>query len=107
MSAARIRELNDELRRTGRGGRILLTRGVHERGQAFVAKAVEAVRTFEAFTPENDPHGEHDFGIVEVEGATLYWKIDYYDRDEVYGSPDPADPAVTSRVLTILLREEY
>ncbi len=30
-----------------------------------------------------------------------FWKIEYYDRATEMGSPDPADPAVTTRVLTI------
>ena len=34
-----IRQLNDRLRTTGQGGRLLVTRGVMERGEAFVAKA--------------------------------------------------------------------
>jgi Protein of unknown function (DUF3768) len=55
----------------------------------------------------NDPHGEHDFGSFEYSGQTIFWKIDYYDMRLKWGSPDPADPAVTRRVLTILLAEEY
>jgi hypothetical protein len=31
----------------------------------------------------------------------------YFDADLQYGSDDPADPAVTTRVLTILLPEDY
>jgi hypothetical protein len=37
----------------------------------------------------------------------VWLKIDCYDRDLVWGSPDPADPAVTRRVVTILLPEDY
>ncbi|WP_405054300.1 DUF3768 domain-containing protein [Telmatospirillum sp.] len=31
----------------------------------------------------------------------------YYDRELLYGSEDPADASVTTRVLTILLPEDY
>ena len=62
---------------------------------------------FENFTPENDPYYEHDFGSFEHEGKTIFWKIDCYDRDRNYGSPDPADPSVTMRILTVMLAEEY
>ena len=55
----------------------------------------------------NDPHEEHDFGVVEHGGVRCFWKIDYYDREMEMLSPDPADPSVTTRVLTIMLADEY
>jgi Protein of unknown function (DUF3768) len=42
-----------------------------------------------------------------VDGEVVMFKIDYYDENMEYGSPDPADPKLTRRVLTILLAEEY
>ena len=59
------------------------------------------------FTEDNDPHGEHDFGSFELAGRKFFWKIDYYDANMEFGSEDPADPAKTTRVLTIMLAEEY
>lgn len=47
---------------------------------------------------ENDPHGEHDFGSFRYGGQLIYWKIDYYDKALQWGSPDLAEPAVTTRV---------
>ena len=103
----RIRALNDRLRTTGLGGRVFITAGVEALGQALSADALTAVRSFTVFTADNDPHDEHDFGVVHVAGCKLFWKIDYYDAAMVYGSEDPADPSVTTRVLTIMLAEEY
>lgn len=37
----------------------------------------------------------------------VFWKIEAYDRDLRFGSEDPANPAVTRRVLTIMLASEY
>ena len=105
---ARIRELNDALRRGEcANGQVVITSGVHERGEAFVAQVVEAVTSFDTFTPDNDPHLEHDFGAFEVDGEKLFFKVDYYDLSMTAHSPDAADPAVTKRVLTIMLSSEY
>jgi hypothetical protein len=35
------------------------------------------------------------------------FKIDYYDKALSFHSPDPADPTVTERVITLMLDEEY
>lgn len=113
--AERIRELNDTFRAATEfplgpdlaSGQLVITRGVAEHGNEFIDRAVVAMRAFDAFSEDNDPHGEHDFGSFELDGETLFWKIDYYDSAFVAGPPDPADPGVTRRVLTILLAEEY
>jgi hypothetical protein len=104
---SRIRELNDLLRRYGKGGDVYLTRGVRDRGDDFSERARRQVANFEAFTEDNDPHGEHDFGAVTIDGTRVFFKVDYYDRAKEWLSPDPADPAKTCRVMTILLAEEY
>lgn len=105
--AETIRRLNDRFRQSLKDGRALVTRGVLARGEAFTNQAIAAVKAFDAFTPDNDPYEEHDFGALDVEGSQIFWKIDYYDLGEQGGSPNPADPNVTVRVLTIMLAEEY
>jgi hypothetical protein len=37
----------------------------------------------------------------------IFFKIDHYDRQLSAHSPDPADPDVTRRVITIMLAEQY
>ena len=103
----RIRVLNDNFRSTFIGGQVFTTAGVRELPIDVKAKALLLVKTFKHFTSDNDPHGEHDFGSFEVIGEKLFWKIDYYDADGRYGSEDPGDPEKTTRVLTIMLAEEY
>jgi hypothetical protein len=105
--AERIRALNDALRTTFRGGRVLVTQGVRALPLEQNAAVLRAVQAFDGFTPENDPHGEHDFGSLEVEGHKVCFKVDCYDERMELGSEDPADPARTTRVLTIMLAEEY
>ena len=101
-----IARLNDDFRRH-LGPDWMSTAGVAAKGPVFVLCATNTVRAFEAFTIDNDPHGEHDFGAFDLGGERLFWKIDYYDKDLRFGSPDPADPSVTRRVLTIMLADEY
>jgi len=105
--SASIRKLNDTFRTTGVGGKIVMTRGVSELGEPLINHIVMAVKTYEAFTKDNDPYGEHDFGSFEIQDHKLFWKIDYYAADMVHGSSDASDPNITTRVLTIMLRDEY
>ncbi len=102
-----ISDLNDQLRETFSGGRVMMTRGVQALPDDERAQLLRAVREFEAFDTANDPHGEHDFGRVLVAGQGYFWKIDYYDVDLQYLSPDPADAAVTTRVMAIMREDEY
>ena len=104
----RIRELNDAMRRAGPfPGRWMITQGVIANGPEFMLRAVEDIRVFSAFDTDNDPYNEHDFGALEIEGEKLFWKIDYYDKSLEFGSEDPADPAQTTRILTLMLASEY
>lgn len=109
---ARICALNDLFRRAACGpmlvnGELVATRGVLNRGEDFLARSILAVRSHSDFTEDNDPYGEHDFGAFVLDHEKLFWKIDYYDTDLAYGSPDPSDPEITRRVLTIMLASEY
>jgi Protein of unknown function (DUF3768) len=112
VKIARIRELNDAFRKYPWSdqpalGRTVVTAGINAYGREFVLKVLDAVAAFDNFTGDNDPHGEHDFGNLEVDGEKIYFKIDYFDADGVYGSEDPSDPKQTTRVLTVMLAEEY
>jgi hypothetical protein len=106
-STAKIRGLNDALRTLTGEGRIAVTAGIAALPPHEQSAILDRVFAFTAFTPDNDPYGEHDFGSFEHAGKTIFWKIDAYDRALKFGSPDPSDPAVTTRVLTVLLAEEY
>ena len=119
--AERIARLNDLARRAmGIASVVVATEGIRALSEADQSRLRELVETFDAFTPDNDPYGERDFGAIfqGVDGVwstsrpvdfavTVFWKIDAYDRELRFGSEDPADPAVTRRVLTIMLASEY
>jgi hypothetical protein len=102
-----IRQLNDELRRSLDGGMLVLTAGVINLGQDHQLRILQAIAEFDDFDEANDPYGEHDFGALHVEGERVLFKIDYYDRSLSRQSPDPTDPSVTTRALTIMLAGEY
>ncbi|MHA7773859.1 DUF3768 domain-containing protein [Roseibium sp. M-1] len=102
-----IRRLNDDLRRTLQGGKVMLTPGITALGEAQINKIMCAVAAFDDFNTDNDPHGEHDCALLDWEGERIMFKIDYYDLSLQYLSDDPADPKVTTRVMTILLASEY
>ncbi len=103
----RIRSLNDELRRYRRGGRVVMTSGIDALGPETTARIFAAVAAFDDFNGDNDPHGEHDCASMTVDDLKIIWKIDYYDNALQYASPDPTDPAQTTRVMTVMLAEEY
>lgn len=103
----RIRTLNDQLRKTGVGGRMVMTAGVAALPPHDIAAILLAISTFDAFDKDNDPWGEHDCALLHVGERQLFWKIDCYDRNLANLSPDPTDPAVTIRVMTVMLPEEY
>jgi hypothetical protein len=105
--AERTRLLNDNFRTTFVGGRILTTASVAELAIDTKARLLLAVQSYAAFTDADDPHREHDFGAVEIDGERYFWKIDYYDLSQRFGSEDPSDPAQTTRVLTIMRADEY
>lgn len=104
----RIRQLNDRFRADGPSmGNWVTTPGIRQRGIGFVIDVARAVQTFDDFTLDNDPYGEHDFGALTLWGSRVFWKIDYYDPSMQCGSDDPSDSAKTRRLLTIMLASEY
>ena len=106
QSTQKIAQLNDALRTSFTGGRLMVTAGVSALPPSTLVDVLRAVQAFDSFTPDNDPHGEHDFGRIEIGDCFVFWKIDYYERPSLF-LKDPADPALTVRVLTIMLTEEY
>ncbi|WP_234179807.1 DUF3768 domain-containing protein [Sphingopyxis sp. NFH-91] len=119
----RIARLNDLTRQAmGVACTAVATRGFRSLPSFDQSAIRELIETYDAFTPDNNPYGERDFGAIYLtrdgkwtaakpaDGKpleTVFWKIDAYDRNLRFGSEDPADPAVTRRVLTIMLASEY
>lgn len=102
-----IRHFNDELRHNLTGGGAFMTVGVAALGPEMAERICEAIMLYDNFSRDSDPYGERDFGSIKIDGRTIFFKIDYHSWDMRCGSPDPSDPSVTRRILTIMLAEEY
>ena len=107
MNTKRIAELNDKFRTTLIGGKVILTSGIASLPTEQQQEIINKVKTFNIFTEDNDPYGEHDFGCFEYKGQQIFWKIDLYDLNYEFYSSQPDDEAQTNRVLTVMFAEEY
>lgn len=74
---------NDEFRRRGFGGYVTISAGVAARGSCFATQVKYAVQADDRFTPETDPFGRHDFGVVAVAGIRVCWRIDEQAAERV------------------------
>lgn len=104
-----IRRLNDQLRKELKGGQVLFMgelAGWSADRIALQHRVLGLVRTAD-IDPDNDPYGEADFGKVECAGEEFFWKIDYYDLEMKNASEDPANPALTKRVMTVMKASDY
>ena len=104
---ARIRDLNDAFRQSFIGGRVMMTSGVNELEANTKTELIAALRSFDRFDKGNDPHGEHDFGAIQIGSGKFFFKIDYYNLAMNQHSVDPVNPEATIRVLTIMRADEY
>ena len=104
VDVSRIRDLNDQLRRSLTGGMLVMTKGIIALGAKRQMTILSAIAAFDSFKPADDPYGEHDFGFFKAAGHEFFWKIDLYEDPNVKdGNGEPA----VMRVLTIMLAEEY
>ena len=109
----KIAALNDSFRknlRSGVHGQVLIAAGLDAEGAEFKAMVLTAVANMQAkdFKKANDPHGERDFNSFTIAAKLCLFKIDYYAKDDLqHSSPDPADAAATTRVMTLMLASEY
>tara|TARA_R110000796_G_scaffold104850_1_gene214761 strand:- start:694 stop:1065 length:372 start_codon:yes stop_codon:yes gene_type:complete len=113
----KVADLNDQLRKdmfTGNmlkkhnlKNKIVLTPGIAGLNLIDKEKVFASVKYYGNFNKNNNPWGEKDFGNFNFKKETFNWKIDYYDNDMKYHSPDKTDPDKTIRVLTIMKAEEY
>ncbi len=107
IDVTKIAKQNDQFRKSFYGGKVLLTCGISSLPLLQQTEIINKVKNFNNFTEDNDPYGEHDFGCIEYHGQQIFLKIDLYDLNYEFYSPQPDDKTQTNRVLTIMFAEEY
>ena len=107
IDVKKIAQQNDKFRKTFCGGQVLLTYGISSLPMPQQFEITQKVKESNNFTEDNDPYGEHDFGCFEYKGQQIFWKIDLYDLNYEFYSPQPDDENQTNRTLTIMFAEEY
>jgi len=104
-----IQKGNDLLRKTLHSylGKVVLSRSVALHPDK--ERILDAVRAFNDFHEGNDPNGEHEFALFQVEvigGMEKFcFKIDYYDEAYEWGADPYCDPF--KRMITIMLASDY
>ena len=98
---------NDNFRKHLSQGTLVLTQGIRSNTKEDLEAIITKVRNFDTFDENNDPYNEHDFGAFDYKGKRIFWKIDNYDREFLYLSPDVSNPRLTNKVMTIMYAEEY
>ncbi|MCI5544013.1 MAG: DUF3768 domain-containing protein [Azospirillum sp.] len=98
---------NDNFRKHLSQGTLVLTQGIRSNTPEDIKEIITKVRNFDTFDENNDPYNEHDFGAFDYKGKRIFWKIDNYDREFLYLSPDVSNPRLTNKVMTIMYAEEY
>jgi len=92
---------NDIARQLGLN--VILTNKVAELPD--IKELLYSVRSFDCFTPKDDPYGWHDLGYFDWKGQRILWKIDYFDPSLTHFE-DPLSDAC-KRVVTVMLASEY
>jgi hypothetical protein len=105
----RIRELNIAFWRAPHlHGRLMMSRYISDRSLHFQMKCIEALRVYDGWNADNDSHGEADMCVLDIDGETVWAKVEYHSRADLnYGSDDPADTAKTLRIATLMFPDEY
>ena len=116
-TSEKIAVLNDQLRSSigypfntliDTSNQFVITQGIMDSfNDGEITTLFHDIKTFNTFTVDNDPYQERDFGSLKAKGRSIFWKIDYYDNNLEYHSPDNTNPEVTKRVMTVMLSSEY
>jgi hypothetical protein len=93
----KIIELNDQLRATFKGGRVQMSRSVYELEPRLRGRALWVLSKCKKFADDS----EHDWGTFIFGGYAFEWRIEYRSAVGPGLSPDPANPDLTFRVLTL------
>jgi hypothetical protein len=103
---AQVRQFNDSFRAAITNDGIMLSEGVKELPIDVRAMAIRKVATFDAFSADNDPHGEHDFGGFDLAGKRFFWQLTRDNKLKPELRDDMGDATGTGQILAIRLSGE-
>ena len=81
-----------------------MTAGIAALGPEAVARIVKTIAVYDDFCHANDPTKSTTL-VVRSRRPRIFFKIDYFERPHL-SLAGPSDPAVTKRVITIMLAED-
>jgi len=104
----RIAALNDQFRKGDSSlGQWVISAGVSALSTEQRESLLQAVQSYDNFTQDNDPYGEHDFGMIHLGKEEYFWEIICYDKSSQQLAAHPEDFNIVTRVLTLMEAEEY
>lgn len=88
-------------------GDIFLSPKVEKLSEMQQRQLIICIKTFNNFTPENDPEGMHNRGEIEFEGVWYDWIIALFDRENRdQPAQHPSNQNLTWRRLVITEKNE-
>jgi hypothetical protein len=106
LRADYIETLDDHLRNNPTADVAIMTPGIAALGQEATDRIIKTITVFDDFCHANGSHEDHDTGSFEVEGRTIAFKIDHYERPGNSPSPESTGHTDRVRVITVMLGEE-
>lgn len=103
-------DLDDQLNKYLFKGSAYLTAGVAALGKENIERIIRTIAIYQEFCDANSSWaGERNLGMIDATGTglTVFWKVEYFDKDRRFVSSDPDNPDETEKVLTIMLAREF
>jgi hypothetical protein len=106
LRAECLRTLDHHLQNNPTADVAIMTPGIAALGQEAADRIIKTITVFDDFCHANDAHNAHDTGSFEVEGRTVLFRIDRYERPSNHRSSELTDLKDRVRIITVMLAGE-